>query len=263
MKLNILTFGAHPDDVELGCSGTILKHISLGKKVGIIDLTKGELGTRGTAAIRAQEAKIAAKILGVAIRENLSMADGFFINDKEHQIKVIQKIRQYQPDVVIANALTDRHPDHGRGAQLVSHACFLSGLPKIKTQTPSNSQKGGELAYTNSSSEFIPTKEGGRFRGVWQKAWRPKAVYHYIQYNPHKPDFVVDISKQFEKKMEAIAAFGSQFYNPDSKEAETLISSPEFLRLVKKRGEEHGKQIGVRYGEGFLFGTLHWKEALI
>jgi len=256
VKLDILAFGAHPDDVELGCSGTILKHISLGKKVGIIDLTRGELGTRGTAAIRAKEAKAAAKILGVAMRENLSMADGFFINDKEHQIKVIQKIRQYQPDIVIANALTDRHPDHGRGAQLVSDACFLAGLPKIKTMTPSNSPKGGELAHANSSPL-------GRLGGVWQKAWRPKAVYHYIQYNPHKPDFVIDISKQFEKKMDAIAAFGSQFYNPESKEAETLISTPEFFSLLKKRCEEHGRQIGVKYGEGFLFGALHWKQIII
>ena len=235
MKLDILAFGAHPDDVELGCAGTILKHIEDGKKIGIIDLTRGELGTRGSAAIRKKEAEAASKILGVALRENLAMADGFFLNDKKHQLKVIQKIRQYQPEVVIANSLKDRHPDHGRGAQLVSDACFLAGLPKIKTS----------------------------LKGKSQKAWRPKAVYHYIQFNPHKPDFVVDISKHFEKKMEAIRAFESQFYNPDSKETETLISSPEFFGLLKKRCEEHGNQINARYGEGFLFGTLNWKFILI
>lgn len=235
MKLDILAFGAHPDDVELGCAGTILKHIEDGKKIGIIDLTRGELGTRGTAAIRDKESKAAAKILGVEFRENLKMADGFFLNDKTNQLKVIQKIRQHQPDVVIANAIEDRHPDHGRAAKLVSDACFLAGLPKIKTS----------------------------WKGKSQKAWRPKAVYHYIQYNPHKPDFAVDISKHFEKKMEAIRAFGSQFYNPHSKEPETLISTPEFFGLVKKRCEEHGRQIGAKYGEGFLFGTLHWKQVII
>jgi len=235
MKLDILAFGAHPDDVELGCAGTILKHIEDGRKIGIIDLTRGELGTRGSAAIRKKESDAAAKILGVAVRENLGMADGFFLNDKKHQLKVIQKIRQYQPDVVIANSPKDRHPDHGRGAQLVSDACFLAGLPKIKTS----------------------------LHGKSQKAWRPKSVYHYIQFNPHKPDFVVDISKHFEKKMDAIRAFPSQFYNPDSKETETLISSPEFFNLVKKRCEEHGSQINAKYGEGFLFGTLHWKITLI
>ncbi|MBI4931271.1 MAG: bacillithiol biosynthesis deacetylase BshB1 [Bacteroidetes bacterium] len=235
MKLDILAFGAHPDDVELGCAGTILKHIEDGKKIGIIDLTRGELGTRGTAATRKKEAEVSAKMLGVSMRENLAMADGFFLNDKNHQLKVIQKIRQYQPDVVIVNAPIDRHPDHGRGAQLVSDACFLAGLPKIKTLLKEKSQK----------------------------AWRPKAIYHYIQFNPHKPDFIIDISAHFEKKMETISAFASQFYNPHSKEPETLISSPEFFNLLKKRCEEHGKKIGVRYGEGFLFGTLHWKQVII
>jgi len=233
--VDILAFGAHPDDVELGCSGTIFKHAVDGKKIGIIDLTRGELGTRGTAAIRKKEAEAAAKILGASFRENLNMEDGFFRNDKENQLKVIQKIRLYKPEVVLVNAPIDRHPDHGRGAQLVSDACYLSGLPKIKTL----------------------------LKGKSQKAWRPKAVYHYIQFNPHKPDFVVDISMQFESKMEAIRAFGSQFYNPHSKEPETLISTPEFFSLVKKRCEEHGKQVSARYGEGFLFGTLHWKYLLI
>ena len=250
MKLDILAFGAHPDDVELGCGGAIFKHTHEGKKIGIIDLTRGELGTRGSVAIRKIEAEASAKILGVVVRENLEMADGFFVNDKKHQLKVIQKIRQYQPGVVIANAPEDRHPDHGRGAKLVSDACFLAGLPKIKTL----------------------------LKGKSQKAWRPNAVYHYIQFNPHTPDFVVDISTHFDKKMEAIRAYRSQFYNPDSKEPETLISSYEFFNLVKKRCKEHGKLIKnlkfkiknsnpqspilnptskVKYGEGFLFGTLH------
>ncbi len=207
MKLDILAFGAHPDDVELGCAGTILKHIEDGKKIGIIDLTRGELGTRGSAAIREKEAEAASKILGVALRENLAMADGFFLNDKKHQLKVIQKIRQYQPDVVIANSPKDRHPDHGRGAQLVSDACFLAGLPKIKTATPAI--KGGNAkslfrdlgqAVRKDSRRSPADSSGG---GKWQKAWRPKAVYHYIQFNPHKLDFVVDISKHFEKMRRA------------------------------------------------------------
>lgn len=237
MKLDILAFGAHPDDVELGCAGTILKHIEEGKKIGIIDLTRGELGTRGTVAIRKKEAEAAAKILGVTIRENLEMADGFFVNDKKHQLKVIQKIRQYRPDVVIATSPIDRHPDHGRAAKLIADACFLSGLVKIKT-------------------------DGRDFKSR-PTHWRPKAVYHYIQYNALKPDFVVDISAHFEKKMEAIRAFGSQFYNPHSKEPETLIASPEFFNHLKERAEEHGAQTGVKYGEGFLFGTLSSKLTLI
>ena len=236
MKLDILAFGAHPDDVELSCSGTILKNIALGKKVGIIDLTRGELGTRGTPAIREKEAKHAAKILGVEFRENLKMADGFFQNDKKNQLKIIQKIRQYRPDVVLANSVEDRHPDHGRAAKLIADACFLSGLVKIKTKIP---RSGG----------------GG--------AWRPKAVYHYIQYRRHKADFAIDITPFMEKKMQAIKAFGSQFYNPGSKEPDTLISHPKFFDYVRSREAEYGKLIGVDYAEGFNVMEEYKGEVLI
>ena len=223
MKLDILAFGAHPDDVELSCSGTILKNIALGKKVGIIDLTRGELGTRGTAALRAAEAANAAKILGVSFRENLRMADGFFQNDKKHQLAIIQKIRQYKPDVVLANALEDRHPDHGRAAKLIADACFLSGLVKVSTI----------------------------LKGKKQDAWRPKAVYHYIQYRKLKPDFAVDITPFMDKRMEAIKAFGSQFFNPTSKEPATLISGPGFMDYVESREAEYGKLLNVKYAEGY------------
>lgn len=223
MKLDILAFGAHPDDVELSCSGTILKHTSTGKKVGIIDLTRGELGTRGTVAIRLKEAAHAAKLLGVSFRENLKMQDGFFQNDKKNQLKVIQAIRKYAPDVVLATAVEDRHPDHGRAAKLVADSCFMAGLVKIRTL----------------------------LNGKAQKPWRPKAVYHYIQYRKLKPDFVVDITPFMDERMEAIRAFRSQFYDANSKEPKTLISSPEFLEYVRTREEEYGKVLGVRYGEGF------------
>jgi bacillithiol biosynthesis deacetylase BshB1 len=223
MKLDILAFGVHPDDVEISCSGTILKNISLGKKVGIIDLTQGELGTRGTAVIRLKESADAAKILGVSFRENLKMEDGFFQNDKKHLLAVIKKIRQYKPDVVLANALEDRHPDHGRSAKLVADACFLSGLQKIET----------------------------KLNGKKQEAWRPKAVYHYIQYRKLDPDFVVDISSFMERRMKSVKAFTSQFYNPDSKEPETLISSSDFLKHIYSRAEEHGTIMNVQYAEGF------------
>ncbi len=220
MKLDILAFGAHPDDVELSCAGTILKHISVGKKTGIVDLTKGELGTRGNAAIRMKEAAKAAKILGVTIRENLNFADGFFQNDKKHQLEIIKIIRKYQPEIVLANALTDRHPDHSRGSQLISEACFYSGLIKIKTGN--------------------------------QKTWRPKAMYHYIQDRYIKPDFVIDVSAFMEKKLEAIAAFSSQFYNPKSNEPETPLTSPYFSEFVKARASNFGRIINVQYAEGFV-----------
>lgn len=228
MKLDILAFGAHPDDVELSCSGTLLRHASLGKKTGIIDLTKGELGTRGTPALRLKEAKEAAKMLGLSIRENLGMEDGFFVNDKKHQVKIIQKIRQYQPEIVLANALEDRHPDHGRAGKLAADAAFLSGLSKIQT------------------------KLGGKK----QEAWRPKAVYHYNQFLYHVPDFVIDISPFFEKKMNSIKAYASQFYNPHSKEPQTMISQPEFLDFIAHRCVEFGKEKGVTYAEGFNFSTM-------
>jgi len=223
MKLDILAFGAHPDDIELGCSGTIAKEISLGKKVGIIDLTRGELGTRGTVEIRNAEAAKAAEILGISARENLDMRDGFFINDEEHQMKVIQMIRKYRPEILICNAIEDRHIDHGKGSKLVSDACFLSGLRQIKTE----------------------------INGEAQEAWRPKVVYHYIQWKHIEPDFVVDITGFMDIKMESILAYGSQFYNPESAEPESPISSKNFLNSVKYRAQDLGRIIGTEYAEGF------------
>ncbi|MCX2741785.1 bacillithiol biosynthesis deacetylase BshB1 [Pontibacter anaerobius] len=224
MKLDILAFASHPDDVELGCAGTLITHVEAGLKVGIVDLTEGELGTRGTPETRKQEAIDAAKVMGIPVRENLAFADGFFLNDREHQLKVIEMLRKYKPDIVIANALHDRHPDHGRGSALVSESCFKSGLKMVKTKDAD---------------------------GVDQEAWRPKAVYHYIQDRPITPDFVVDVTPYWEKKMEAIRAFKSQFYNPDDTSPNTYISSPEFLSFVEARAKELGHTIGVTYGEGF------------
>jgi bacillithiol biosynthesis deacetylase BshB1 len=223
MKLDILAFGAHPDDVELGCSGTIAKEISLGKKVGIIDLTRGELGTRGSVEIRNQEATAAAKILGVSVRENLDMRDGFFVNDEAHQLKIITMIRKYRPEIVLCNSIDDRHIDHGKGSQLVSDACFLSGLMKIKTE----------------------------HNGQNQEAWRPKLVYHYIQWKNITPDFVVDITGFNDKRVESILAYSSQFYNPNSDEPETLIASKNFLESLNYRVQDLGRLIGTDYAEGF------------
>lgn len=223
MKLDILAFGVHPDDVELSCSGTLLKHISIGKKVGIVDLTSGELGTRGSGELRLQEAANAAKILGVAVRDNLAMADGFFKNDKEHQLEIIKKIRQYQPEIVLCNAVSDRHPDHARAAQLLSEACFYSGLRRIETNQDN----------------------------INQQCWRPKAVYHYIQDRQLKPDFVVNITSFIDKKMEAIMAFKSQFYNPDSNEPESPISVKNFMDVVKSKMIVFGRDVGFDYAEGF------------
>lgn len=223
MKLDILAFGAHPDDVELGCSGTILKEVSLGKKVGIVDLTRGELGTRGSAAIRDQEAADAAKILGVFVRENLNMRDGFFVNDEKHQLEVIKIIRKYQPEIVLCNAIDDRHIDHGKGSKLVSDACFLSGLLKIETV----------------------------FEGEIQKPWRPNVVYHYIQWKNIVPDFVVDITGFTDKKIESILAYRSQFYDPNSKEPESPISSKNFMESLNYRSRDLGRLTGVEHAEGF------------
>ena len=223
MKLDILAFGAHPDDVELGCAGTILKEISLGKKVGIVDLTRGELGTRGSVAIRDQEAKAAAKILGVVARENLEMRDGFFVNDDKHQLEIIKMIRKYQPEIVLCNAIDDRHIDHGKGSKLVSDACFLSGLMKIETQ----------------------------LNGEKQTAWRPKIVYHYIQWKNIEPDFVVDITGFTDKKIESILAYSSQFYDPKSKEPESPISSKNFLESLNYRSRDLGRIAGLEHAEGF------------
>ena len=223
MKLDILAFGAHPDDVELGCSGTIAKEVSLGKKVGIIDLTRGELGTRGSVEIRNSESAKASEILGVVVRENLDMRDGFFVNDEAHQLKVIEMIRKYQPEIVLCNAIADRHIDHGKGGKLVSDACFLSGLRQIKTE----------------------------LNGETQEAWRPKVVYHYIQWQNIKPDFVVDISEFMDKKMDSVLAYGSQFYDPNSKEPVSPITSKNFLDSVKYRAQDLGRLVGVEYAEGF------------
>lgn len=223
MKLDVLAIGVHPDDVELGCSGTILKHIAQGKKVGILDLTKGELGSRGSSELRLEEADKAAQIMGVSVRENLGFADGFFINDKKHQLEIIKILRKYQPDIVLANAPKDRHPDHGRASKLVSEACFYSGLVKVETELNGNAQS----------------------------LWRPKAVYFYIQDRFLKPDFVVDVSEHVNKKMEAIMAFSSQFYNPDSNAPETPISSKKFLDFVKARMANFGRDINADYAEGY------------
>jgi bacillithiol biosynthesis deacetylase BshB1 len=223
MKLDILAFGAHPDDVELGCGGTIAKEVAFGKKIGIVDLTRGELGTRGTAEIRDKESEAAAKILGVQFRENLNMRDGFFINDEAHQLKVIQMIRKYQPEIVLCNAVDDRHIDHGKGSKLVSDACFLSGLRKIETN----------------------------FQGENQMAWRPKVVYHYMQWKNSQPDFVVDITGYNEIRVKAILAYSSQFYNPDSKEPETPIASKNFLESLNYRAQDLGRLIGKDFAEGF------------
>ena len=223
MKLDILAFGAHPDDVELGCAGTILKEISLGKTVGIIDLTRGELGTRGSAEIRDQEANAAAKILGVSARENLEMRDGFFVNDEKHQLETIKMIRKYQPDIVLCNAIDDRHIDHAKGSKLVSDACFLSGLIKIETA----------------------------LEGEKQTAWRPKLVYHYIQWKNIEPDFVVDITGFTDKKIESILAYGSQFYDANSNEPESPITSKNFLESLNYRSRDLGRLTGVDHAEGF------------
>ena len=223
MKLDILAIGSHPDDVELGCAATLAKEISLGKKVGILDLTRGELGTRGSAEIRDKEAANAAKVLNVSIRENLAFADGFFVNDKEHQLEVIKMIRKYQPTIVLCNAVEDRHIDHGKGSKLVSDACFLSGLRRIETE----------------------------LEGIEQTHWRPKQVYHYIQWKNLQPDFVVDVSGFIDKKMEAIKAYDSQFYDPTSKEPSSPISSKNFLDSVKYRAQDLGRLIGVECAEGF------------
>lgn len=225
MKLDILAFGAHPDDVELGCGATLAKEVANGKKIGIIDLTRGELGTRGTAEIRDKEAADAAKALGILVRENMEFADGFFVNDQQHQLEIIKMIRKYQPDIVLCNAIDDRHIDHAKGSKLVSDACFLSGLLKIDTK-----EEGGEN---------------------WQEPWRPKLVYHYIQWKSIVPDFVVDVTGFIEKKSEAIQAYASQFYDPDSKEPATPISSKNFIDSIHYRAQDLGRLIGTEYAEGF------------
>jgi N-acetylglucosamine malate deacetylase 1 len=223
-KLDILVISAHPDDAELCCGGTVAAHIAAGKKVGFVDLTRGELGTRGTPEIRLQEAEDAARILGLSLRDNLGMRDGFFKIDEDHLLQVVQKIRQYRPDILLTNAIGDRHPDHGRAAQLVKEAFFLAGLRKIET----------------------------RQEGAAQEAWRPAHLYHFIQSNYLQPDFVVDVSAHWDTKMAAVKAFKSQFHDPNSQEPETFISSDRFMQFIDSRGREWGHAIGVTHGEGFL-----------
>jgi bacillithiol biosynthesis deacetylase BshB1 len=234
LKLDLLVLAAHPDDAELGCGGTILKHTSLGHNVGVVDLTKGELGTRGTVESRQQEAAASAKILGLSVRENLALPDGFFRNEREHQLAVVRAIRKFQPDIVLGNAIYDRHPDHGRAAELIFEACFLSGLSKVITD------------------------DGGKT----QNAWRPRLLYHYIQSQSLKPDFIVDISAFWEKKMEAVMAYKTQFHNPKSSEPETYISKPGFLKMLHGRAAEYGQAIGVEYGEGFTVRRVVGVESL-
>jgi bacillithiol biosynthesis deacetylase BshB1 len=224
MKLDLLAFGVHPDDVELSCAGVLLVEKLNGKKTGIIDLTQGELGTRGSAETRKLEAAAAAKILGVDVRENLGMADGFFTNDEAHQRQVITALRTYQPEIILCNAPSDRHPDHGRSAKLVADAAFLSGLKKIETVA----------------------------NGVIQNPWRPKYVFNYVQDKFLQPDFVIDITNVFEQKIEAIKAYGTQFYNTESNEPQTYISTPDFLDSVVYRHKWFGKMIGVKFAEGFI-----------
>ncbi|MFN8355320.1 MAG: bacillithiol biosynthesis deacetylase BshB1 [Spirosomataceae bacterium] len=224
MKLDILALAAHPDDAEMSVGGTLALQIAKGRKVGIVDFTRGELGTRGTPEIRAKEAADAAQILGIHVLENLGFRDGFFKNDEEHQLKVVQAIRRYQPEIVLANAIDDRHLDHPKAAQLANDACFLSGLRMIKTYEAD---------------------------GTEQPAWRPKWVYHYIQDRYVKPDFIVDITPYWNLKEQAIRAYRSQFYDPTSTEPASYLSSPEFLDFLRARAQEFGHQIGAIYGEGF------------
>jgi bacillithiol biosynthesis deacetylase BshB1 len=225
MKLDVLAIGVHPDDVELGCSGTLINEVKRGKTVGIVDLTEGELGTRGTVEDRYREAADAAKIIGAAARENLKMRDGFFKNDEEHQLQVIRILRKYQPEIVITNILEDRHPDHGRAGNLVYDACFLAGLRQIHTKDDA---------------------------GQEQEKWRPKYLLHFIQDRFYEPDFIVDITGAMEQKMASVKAYATQFHDPNSAEPETYISNPGFLEAVTARARLLGKRIGVQFAEGFI-----------
>jgi N-acetylglucosamine malate deacetylase 1 len=227
MKLDTLAIGVHPDDVELGCSGTLINEIRSGKRTGILDLTQGELGTRGTIDTRYQEAANAAMIIGVQVRENLKMRDGFFRNDEEHQLKLIAAIRKYQPDIILANALHDRHPDHGRAGHLIADACFLSGLAKVETKDE---------------------------QGKSQQKWRPTYVLHYLQDWYHEPDLLIDITDVFEQRMKSVEAYTTQFHTGagDKDGPQTYISTPDFLESVIARARMLGKRIGVKYAEGFI-----------
>lgn len=225
MKLDLLVFSSHPDDAELGCSGTLISEIQRGKKAGIIDLTQGELGTRGTVETRYEEAAEAARIMGLSVRENLKMRDGFFRNDEEHQLQLIKVLRKYQPEIVIANILEDRHPDHGRGGWLAYDACFFSGLRQIKTT-------GDD--------------------GTEQERWRPKMLLHYIQDRFYEPDIILDVSHVWEQRMEAIRAYRTQFLPQVGTDPQTYISNPDFMEALSARARLLGKRIGVKYAEGFI-----------
>lgn len=225
MKVNILAITAHPDDAELSCAGTLIAHHKMGYTTGVLDLTRGEMGTRGTPEQRKQEAEAAARIMNLAVRDNLEFKDSFFENDREHQLRVIEKIRLYQPDIVITNALYDRHPDHGRGARLVEESVFKSGLKMVETRGP---------------------------EGDLQAPWRPRQLYFAIQSTSLEPDFFVDVSEAQEQKMEAVRAYRSQFYDPNSQEPATYISKPEFMEMIEARAREYGQRIGVRFAEGFI-----------
>ena len=223
MKLDILVFSAHPDDAELGCGGTIIKHVEQGFKLGIIDLTRGELGTRGNSEIRKKESELSSQIMGLSVRENMDFKDGFFTNDDDHKIEIIKKIRKYQPTTILANAPSDRHPDHAKASSIIVESSFLSGLEKINTDQP---------------------------------IWRPSNLFHYIQFNSLQPSFVIDISKQMNKKLQAVKAFSSQFYNPNSKESNTVISSKDFLESVTYRAKDLGRQTKCDFAEGFISNEL-------
>jgi len=234
MKLDLLAIAAHPDDAELGCSGTLARHIALGHKAGIVDLTRGELGTRGTPEIRMQEAAEAASVLGLHARENLGLRDGRFQNNEQDQLAIIRAVRKYRPEIVITNAPEDRHPDHGRAARLVADACFYAGLSRIITE------------------------DGG----VEQAAWRPRNLFHFVQSQSLAVDVVVDITPYWETKMQSIKAYKSQFYDPNSTEPETYISTSNFMRMVESRAIEHGHAVGVTYGEGFIRSRVNGVRAL-
>ena len=223
MKINILAIAVHPDDAELCCAGTLLKHKAMGYKIGIVDLTQGELGTRGNAELRLEESNASSKILGLDVRENLGMPDGFFTHSRENLVSIARMVRRYQPEVVLANALSDRHPDHGRASKLISDACFIAGLVKV----------------------------GIEDNGQALERWRPRAIYHFIQDHMHHPEFCVDITAFYEQKLDAIRCFKSQFYDPDSKEPESPISGKDFLSYVEAYARAYGRRIGVTYGEGF------------
>jgi bacillithiol biosynthesis deacetylase BshB1 len=227
-KVDILAFGAHPDDVEISAGGTIAKHIALGQKIAFVDLTRGELGTRGTAETRDQEARDAAQILGISARINLDLGDGFFEHNRENLIKIIETIRYFQPDLVLANAITDRHPDHAKGAKLVAEACFLSGLTKIKTD----------------------------WEGIPQHAWRPKNLFHYIQDRYIKPDFAIDVTDYIETKFKALKCYKTQFYDPNSSEPQTPISGPSFFTFLDSRMRDVGREMQVDFAEGFTASRL-------